>query len=215
MVEHCQRLKKPTAKGKEGASESSSGSTSTSESEITVDGWKIDNAQAHHILNIAVDHIILHKIATLDTAANAWQALKDLYNRETPNTTVTLLKTALNRKLGDGASVHGRQRELYSEEKAHRVLKEITGDNSSTVATAWLAQLRVPRPLLGQHGFSIAEAQLTCATIQANSKHSKPTLGMSEASMAPALPSLGSEPFGLDVAFVDEIPSNLHYCTVF
>ena len=76
----------------------------------------------------------------------------------------------------------------------------------------WLVQLHV---LLGQHGFSTVEPQLTCATIQANSKHSKPTLGMSEALMAPALPSLGSEPFGLDVAFVDEMPSNLHYCTEF
>ena len=58
------------------------------------------------MLNTAVDHTILPNIATLDTAANAWQALKDLYDRETPNTTITLLKTVLNRKLEDGASMH-------------------------------------------------------------------------------------------------------------
>ena len=61
-------LKKPTAKGKEGTS---SESTSTSESEITVDDWEVVNAQAHHMLNTAVDHTILPNIATLDTAANA------------------------------------------------------------------------------------------------------------------------------------------------
>ena len=58
------------------------------------------------MLNTAVDHTILPNIATLDTAANAWQALKDLYDRETPNTTITLLKTVLSRKLEDGASMH-------------------------------------------------------------------------------------------------------------
>ena len=97
-------LKKPTAKGKEGTS--SSESTSTSKSEITIDNWEVVNAQAHHMHNAAVDHTIQPNIATLDTAANAWQALKDLYNREMPNTTITILKTVLNRKLEDGASMH-------------------------------------------------------------------------------------------------------------
>ena len=82
---------------------SSSESTSTSESEIT-----------------------------LDTAANAWQARKDQYDRETPDLTTTLLKTVLNQ----GASAHDCKRELNSEEKAHRVLKETTGHNSSTITAA-------------------------------------------------------------------------------
>ena len=96
--------KKPMAKGKGGTS--SSERTSTSGSEITVDDWKIVSAQAHYMLNAAADHRILPNTATLDTAGNAWQALKDLYDRETPNTTIALLKTVLNRKLEDGASMH-------------------------------------------------------------------------------------------------------------
>ena len=57
------------------------------------------------MLSTAVDHSVLPNIATLDTASSAWQALKDLYDHSS------------------------------SEEKARRVPKEITGDNSSTVTT--------------------------------------------------------------------------------
>jgi len=37
------------------------------------------------------------------TDADAWKILKDLYDRETANTTISLLKTVLERKLKDGA----------------------------------------------------------------------------------------------------------------
>ena len=70
-------LERPTAKGIEGTS--SSGDTSTSESEITVEGRGIVGVQARHMLNTAVDHSVLPSIATLSTA---WQALKDLYDLE-------------------------------------------------------------------------------------------------------------------------------------
>ena len=39
------------------------------------------------------------------TAHEAWQALKDLYDRETVNTTINLLKNISERKLSDGASL--------------------------------------------------------------------------------------------------------------
>ena len=77
-------FKKPMAKGEEGTS---SESTSTGKLGATVNEWEVVNAQAHHMLNTAVDHTILPNIATLDTAANAWQALKDIYDCKTPNTT--------------------------------------------------------------------------------------------------------------------------------
>ena len=123
------KQKKTTAKGKEGIS--SSENTSTSKSEITVEDWETVNAQ---MLITAVGYTIHPNTATLDTAANAWQALKDQYDRKTPNTKTTLLKTILNH----GASAHNRKSELNSEEKAHRVLKEITCDNSSTIAVAFM-----------------------------------------------------------------------------
>ena len=42
------------------------------------------------MLNTAVGHTI-HPSITLDTAANAWQALKDLYDRKTSKTKISLL----------------------------------------------------------------------------------------------------------------------------
>ena len=39
------------------------------------------------------------------SAKEAWQALKDLYGRETVNTTINLLKNVAERKLADGASL--------------------------------------------------------------------------------------------------------------
>ena len=74
--------------------------------QITDDEWDIVNNQAHHMLNTAVDHTILPTIANTDTAADEWKTLKDLYDRDTANTTITLLKTILNRKLEDGAAIH-------------------------------------------------------------------------------------------------------------
>ena len=56
------KLKKPTVKGK--VETSSSDSTSSSESEITVDDWE-GGSQCS-------DHSILPNNSTLDTAANAW-----------------------------------------------------------------------------------------------------------------------------------------------
>jgi len=58
------------------------------------------------MLNTAVDHTILPNIANTDTAADAWKTLKDLYDRDTANTTITLLKTVLDRKLEDGTAIH-------------------------------------------------------------------------------------------------------------
>ena len=123
-------LKKPTAERKEETS--SSENTTSSESEITVGDWEIISSQ---MLNTAVCHA---NIATLDTAADAWQALKDMYERKTANTKASLLKTVLNRKLEDGASMHDHKKELNRKEKAHRVSKETTDDNSSTIATAFM-----------------------------------------------------------------------------
>ena len=92
--------------GKETGGESSITGTAPSTSQISEDEWDTVNNQAHHMLNTAVDHTILHNIASTETAADAWKILKDLYDRETANTTITLLKTVLERKLEDGASMH-------------------------------------------------------------------------------------------------------------
>ena len=92
-------------KEKEIAEDSSTTGTAPT-SQITEEEWDIVNNQAHHMLNTAVDHTILHNIASTETAADAWKVLKDLYDRETANTTISLLKTVLERKLEDGASMH-------------------------------------------------------------------------------------------------------------
>jgi len=91
--------------GTETAGESSTTGAATT-SQITEDKWDTVNNQAHHVPNTAVDHTILHNIASTETAAGAWKILKDLYDCETVNTTITLLKTILDRKLEDGASMH-------------------------------------------------------------------------------------------------------------
>lgn len=70
------------------------------------------------MLETAVSHPILSNTAILDTAANAWQALKDLYDRETANTTISLLRTVPNRKLGNEASMHDQKKE-QNERKSH------------------------------------------------------------------------------------------------
>ena len=47
-------------------------------------------------------------LTTVTDAASskeAWQALKDLYDRDTVNTTINLLKNVTERKLVDGASL--------------------------------------------------------------------------------------------------------------
>jgi len=93
------------SKGKETGIEFSTTGTATT-SQITEDEWETVNNQAHYMLNTAVDHTILHNIASTETAADAWKILKNLYDRETANTTITLLKTILERKLEDGASIH-------------------------------------------------------------------------------------------------------------
>jgi len=58
------------------------------------------------MLNTTVDHTILPNIVSTETAAGTWKILKDLYDHETANTTLTLLKTVLDRKLEDGATMH-------------------------------------------------------------------------------------------------------------
>ena len=85
------------SQGTETAGESSTTGTAPT-SQITEDEWDTVNNQAHHMLNTAVDHTILHNIASTKTAAGAWKILKDLYDRETVNTTITLLKTILDHR---------------------------------------------------------------------------------------------------------------------
>ena len=43
------------------------------------------------------------RLTDATSAQAAWQALKDLYDRETVNTTINLLKNVTERKLADGA----------------------------------------------------------------------------------------------------------------
>jgi hypothetical protein len=90
---------------KEKETEESSTTGTAIVSQITNDEWDIVNNQAHHMHNTAVDHAILPNIANTETAADAWKTLKDLYDRDTANTTITLLKTVLDRKLEDGAAL--------------------------------------------------------------------------------------------------------------
>jgi len=93
------------SKGKETEEEPSTSSTPTVPL-LADDEWDIVNNQAHHMLNTSVDHTILPNIVNTETAADAWKSLKDLYGRDTANTTITLLKTVLDRKLKDGAAMH-------------------------------------------------------------------------------------------------------------
>ena len=50
---------------------------------------RLGDSKCSHMLSTAADHSILPKIATLNAAANSLQALKDLYDHETANTTIT------------------------------------------------------------------------------------------------------------------------------
>jgi len=83
----------------------SKASASATTAPITPDEWYDINFQALHALNTSVDPSILPNIVQLRSAPEAWTTLKNLYDRETNNTTITLLKTIVDRKLIEGASM--------------------------------------------------------------------------------------------------------------
>ena len=67
--------------------------------------WRKNDSQAKAVIMFSVPADDLTTVADAASAKEAWQALKDLYDRETVNTTINLLKNVTERKLADGASL--------------------------------------------------------------------------------------------------------------
>ena len=87
-----------TEKGKEpGESESS-----TVEDQVK---WQEQGDQAKAVIMFSLMADGLTTVTDAASAQAAWQALKDLYDRETVNTTINLLKNVTERKLSNGASL--------------------------------------------------------------------------------------------------------------
>ena len=61
-----------------------------------------DQAKAATVFSVLADDLTR---VTDAASAQAWQALKDLYDRETVNTTLNLRKNVTERKLSDGVSL--------------------------------------------------------------------------------------------------------------
>lgn len=78
--------------------------TDTHAVEVSAKEWDLINDQALHLLHTAVDSTILHNISIAETAAEAWPALKNLYDHETA-TSITLLKAVLDNKLKEGGFI--------------------------------------------------------------------------------------------------------------
>jgi hypothetical protein len=73
-------------------------------SAATVDEWTPINKRARAALvqGVSAEHL---PIIISDTIAHgAWQALKDQYDRDTANTTISLLKTVIDTRLINGSS---------------------------------------------------------------------------------------------------------------
>jgi hypothetical protein len=70
-----------------------------------VDEWTLINKRARVALvqGISAEHLPI--IISNTTAHGAWQALKDQYNRDTGNTTISLLKTITDTRLINGGSI--------------------------------------------------------------------------------------------------------------
>ena len=90
---------RPTEKGKEQEPEEPSGSD---EDQVK---WQEQGDQAKAVIMFSVLADDLTTVTDAATAHEAWQALKDLYDRETVNTTINLLKNISERKLSEGASL--------------------------------------------------------------------------------------------------------------
>ena len=86
-----------TEKGKE-----SEESKSTAEDQVS---WQEQDDQAKAVIMFSVMADDLMTVTDTASAHAAWQALQDLYDRETVNTTINLLKNVTERKLSDGASL--------------------------------------------------------------------------------------------------------------
>ncbi|KAH0607011.1 uncharacterized protein H6S33_002999 [Morchella sextelata] len=61
--------------------------------------------QMHSLLISAVCEEIQPTVVSAENAFYAWKALKDLYDRVSPNTTITLLSRVLDTKMQEGGSL--------------------------------------------------------------------------------------------------------------
>ena len=86
-------------KGKEVATEE------TSESAKDLAEWQEQDDQAKAVIMFSVLADDLTTVTDAASTQEAWLALKDLYDRETVNTTINLLKSVTERKHTDGASL--------------------------------------------------------------------------------------------------------------
>ena len=90
---------RPIRKGKEQEPEEPSGSD---EDQVK---WQEQDDQAKAVIMFSVMVDDLTTVTDAATAHEGWQALKDLYDCETVNTTINLLKNILERTLSEGASL--------------------------------------------------------------------------------------------------------------
>ena len=67
--------------------------------------WQEQSHQAKAIIMFPVPADDFTRVTDAAPAQEAWQALKDLYDREPVNTTHNLLKNVTERNLSDGASL--------------------------------------------------------------------------------------------------------------
>ena len=68
----------------------------SSDTEVKSAGeWEEENTNAMFLLIQGVSSTLQQDIVAYETAAEAWQALKDRFNKETPNTDIISLKNVL------------------------------------------------------------------------------------------------------------------------
>ena len=68
----------------------------SSDTEVKSAGeWEEENTNAMFLLIQEISSTLQQDIVSYETAAEAWQALKDRFNKETPNTDIISLKNVL------------------------------------------------------------------------------------------------------------------------
>ena len=131
------RPRTETEKGKE------PGVLSTAEDQVK---WQEQDDQAKAVIMFSVMADDLTTVTDAASAQVAWQALKDLYDRETVNTIINLFKNVTERKLADGASLQDhltgfhndwirlKERSFQGNGELSKTLQAVTSSNEAKAA---------------------------------------------------------------------------------